>query len=101
MAEIDERVARIEDTLEQMDKRLGAVETDPRRIRTELQGFRSEMGAKLDGFRSEMSPRVGRAYVGERDRDGGSEGQVTAETTCASPGTRPLDFAAQWMNIVF
>jgi tetrahydromethanopterin S-methyltransferase subunit G len=44
MAEIDERVARIEGSLKQMDKRLGSVETDLRGIRTEIQGIRSEIG---------------------------------------------------------
>lgn len=75
MAELDERVARMEGTLEQIDKRLGVVEADLRGIRTELQDLRGEIRTEIGSLRSEMRTEMGgmRSEIGSLRSGMGTE----------------------------
>jgi len=67
---LEERVARVEGVLEQMDKRLGRVEAELKELRqeitaeirmlreemrSEISGLRSEVRNEIDGLRNEMT----------------------------------------------
>ena len=54
---LEERVARIEGILEQMDKRLNHIESDITVIRAEIRELRSEMYSRFDSLRDEMNSR--------------------------------------------
>ena len=51
---LEERVARIEGTLEQMDKRMEYFGGEISGLRTEMGGLRSEMKTEMGGLRTEM-----------------------------------------------
>jgi chaperonin cofactor prefoldin len=54
---LEERVARIEGILEQMDKRLNHIESDIIGLRAEIRELRSEMYSRFDDLRGEMNSR--------------------------------------------
>jgi restriction endonuclease S subunit len=54
---LEERVAKIEGILEQMDKRLNHIESDITVIRAEIRELRSEMYSRFDSLRDEMNSR--------------------------------------------
>jgi tetrahydromethanopterin S-methyltransferase subunit G len=54
---LEERVARIEGILEQMDKRLNHIESDLASIRGEMAGLRDEMNRRFDSINGEMNRR--------------------------------------------
>jgi restriction endonuclease S subunit len=54
---LEERVARIEGILEQMDKRLNHIESDIIGLRAEIRELRSEMYSRFDSLRDEMNSR--------------------------------------------
>ena len=55
---LEERVARMEGILDQMDKRLGRVEAELKELReetrVEIRGLREEMRNEINGLREEM-----------------------------------------------
>ncbi len=57
---LEERVARIEGTLEQMDKRIDYIGVELSGLRSEMGGLRSEMKTEMGGLRSEMERRFER-----------------------------------------
>jgi uncharacterized coiled-coil DUF342 family protein len=54
---LEERVAKIEGILEQMDKRLNHIESDIIGLRVEIRELRSEMYSRFDDLRGEMNSR--------------------------------------------
>jgi len=54
---LEERVARIEGILEQMDKRLNHIESDIIGLRVEIRELRSEMYSRFDSLRDEVNNR--------------------------------------------
>jgi len=54
---LEERIAKIEGILEQMDKRLNHIESDIVGLRAEIRELRSEMYKRLDDLRGEMNSR--------------------------------------------
>jgi chaperonin cofactor prefoldin len=68
---LEERVARIEGILEQMDKRLNHIESDIVGLRTEIRELRSDIYKRLDDLREEMNSRFDglRGEMNNRFRD--------------------------------
>jgi restriction endonuclease S subunit len=54
---LEERVARIEGILEQMDKRLNHIKSDIVGLRAEIRELRSDMYGRFDSLRDEMNSR--------------------------------------------
>jgi predicted nucleic acid-binding Zn-ribbon protein len=56
---LEERVARIEGILEQMDKRLNHVESEIRDLRVEIRDLRAHVGGEIKGLRNEIMSEMG------------------------------------------
>ena len=54
---LEERVARIEGILEQMDKRLNHIKSDIVGLRAEIRELRSDMYGRFDSLRDEVNSR--------------------------------------------
>jgi len=68
---LEERVARIEGILEQMDKRLNHIESDIVGLRAEIRELRSDIYKRLDDLRGEMNSRFDslRGEINERFKE--------------------------------
>lgn len=56
---LEVRMARLEGSYEQIDKRLSAVETQVSEVRSELSSFRADVDTKLNGLRTLIFSAVG------------------------------------------
>jgi len=56
---LEDRVSRLEGVVEQMNERLGGIETNIASLRQEIGGLREEMGANNTSLRQEMNTVMG------------------------------------------
>ena len=56
---LEERVARIEGILEQMDKRLNHLESEIRDLRVEIRDLRAYVEGEIKGLRNEIMSEIG------------------------------------------
>jgi predicted nucleic acid-binding Zn-ribbon protein len=56
---LEERVARIEGILEQMDKRLNHIESEIRDLRVEIRDLRAYVEGEIKGLRNEIMGEIG------------------------------------------
>jgi predicted nucleic acid-binding Zn-ribbon protein len=68
---LEERVARIEGILEQMDKRLNHLESEIRDLRAEIRDLRAYFEGEIEGLRGEVMGEVKglRGEIGDLRRD--------------------------------